>query len=360
MPNTNNPTLSALAAYPGKYEKALMTRFYNSMDFVTDVTWYPNVKHKLQFTELSVNDVPRPYTGNFAPVDDDLVYSPRTLTVDRFQRDVEIHPENYRQTWLAEHMAAGTSSANKDIPFAEFTWNTVVGEQGAALNDRTVWHGRGVSAYSLWASGSTYSVGDLVYFTPSGGRLGYYVCLASTTAGQSPSTHPAKWGNHNAQAITIGYGQLIKDAITASALTPVTTGTVNASSNAYDQFIAVYRALPEALKSKVVTLYCSYTDYQFMVDDYENRFGKYTGQINGVQFLPKTDNKCIVKPCTWMAGARRLVCTPKTNLIAGTDRMSDLETITTIPKHYTVEGSISGVIGFQIKQLAAIVVSDQA
>lgn len=360
MPTTNNPDLSALAAYPGKYEKALMRRFYNSMDFVSDITFYPNVKHKLQFTELSVNDVPRPYTGNFSPIDGDLVYAPRTLTVDRLQRDIEVNPENYRQTWLAEQTSAGSGSNQKSIPFADYTWNTVVEEQGAALNDRSAWHGRGTAAYSLWSSGSTYAVGDLVYFTPSGGRLGYYVCLATTSTGQSPTTHPAKWGNHNVQAITIGFGQLIKDAITATTLSPVTTGAVTSSSNAYDQFIAVYRGLPEALKSKQVTLYCSYVDYQFMVDDYENRFGKYTGQINGVQYLPKTDNKCIVKPCTWMAGARRLVCTPKSNLIAGTDLLGDLGTITTIPSHYTIEASISGLLGFQIKQLAGIVVSDQA
>lgn len=46
-----------------------------------------------------------------------------------------------------------------------------------------------------WATGSTYAIGDRVYFASGGGdyRGDFWECAASTTAGQSPSTHPAKW-----------------------------------------------------------------------------------------------------------------------------------------------------------------------
>ena len=43
-----------------------------------------------------------------------------------------------------------------------------------------------------WASGSAYAVGDQVLFT-SGSVKNFYTCAVVTTAGQSPTTHPASW-----------------------------------------------------------------------------------------------------------------------------------------------------------------------
>lgn len=43
-----------------------------------------------------------------------------------------------------------------------------------------------------WASGSAYAVGDQVLFT-SGSVKNFYTCAIVTTAGQSPTTHPASW-----------------------------------------------------------------------------------------------------------------------------------------------------------------------
>ena len=45
---------------------------------------------------------------------------------------------------------------------------------------------------SDWASGSAYAVGDQVLFT-SGSVKNFYTCAVVTTAGQSPTTHPASW-----------------------------------------------------------------------------------------------------------------------------------------------------------------------
>lgn len=45
---------------------------------------------------------------------------------------------------------------------------------------------------SDWASGSAYAVGDQVLFTP-GSVKNFYTCAVVTTAGQSPTTHPASW-----------------------------------------------------------------------------------------------------------------------------------------------------------------------
>jgi len=44
-----------------------------------------------------------------------------------------------------------------------------------------------------WASGSTYVSGNEVWFDDGAGTSGYYEANQSTTAGQSPVTHPSKW-----------------------------------------------------------------------------------------------------------------------------------------------------------------------
>jgi len=41
----------------------------------------------------------------------------------------------------------------------------------------------------VYSGGATYAVGDVIYF----GTLDWYKCIDATSAGQSPTTHAAKW-----------------------------------------------------------------------------------------------------------------------------------------------------------------------
>ena len=61
-----------------------------------------------------------------------------------------------------------------------------------------------------------------------------------------------------------------------------------------------------------------------------------------------------------MAGSSKLICTPTSNLILGTDQLSDLNSLTAIPKHYTLESSLSFLIGTQIKDLDVLTMNEQA
>ncbi len=44
-----------------------------------------------------------------------------------------------------------------------------------------------------YAAGTAYAVDDVIYFSATGYEGDYWVCAEATSAGQSPSTHPAKW-----------------------------------------------------------------------------------------------------------------------------------------------------------------------
>ncbi|MGN6416867.1 MAG: hypothetical protein ACTHMC_05225, partial [Pseudobacter sp.] len=232
---------------------------------------------------------------------------------------------------------------------------------GTELNLETVYHGVGKGAFSAFNPASTYAVGDLVTFTQNA-ELRYFRCIAVTTAGQSPDTHPAKWDWAGGRAVAKGFGKIITEEIAASNITPVATGAVTAL-NGYDKAMQLYRSLPESVqlgKSGPTLIYQSLTDYQFTMDQYEKDVSKNFETIDGITYLAKTERRCGLKPVSWLSGSRRQIATVKGNLVAGTDELNDMNLIKAMEQMYTIQASMTFMIGFQIRQLAALRVSDQA
>jgi hypothetical protein len=357
MPNQQD--LSLLAAYPGKYLMALFTKFFSSFDVRSDVTTYTNIKSKINLTKLQINDGPRPYTGDFAPVTGDLQYIPNVLTVEKFQRDIKIKPDEYRGTFMEELLGKGSNAKNKNFPFAQFVWETVLTAQAEALNNRTAYFGVGTAAFAAYNPATAYTVGSRIAYA-SAVRTDYYICVTATTAGQTPETHPAKWKKQNAEAITVGFGKKIADAITGNNLVPVTTGAIN-STDAYDQFTEVWRGLPEVIKIKGGKMYASVNSVEMLQDAFENQISKYTETDNsGRLFLSKTNKKCEIVPASWMSGSGRLIATPKENMIMGCDQFGDENMIDTKPEFYAVLATMSSVLGFGIRDFENMSVNDQA
>lgn len=362
MPPINSADLSAIANYAGKYEKRLFATLFNSMDVLKDITLIPNLKSKLQMTKLKVTDGPRPYTGDYNAKSGDLQFLPHALEVDRWQRDVNIHPDDFRGTFLEEYMGSGSNPNNKKIPFAQYVWKKVIGRLAADINDRVAFHGLKKSTFAAYNSANTYVSGDRVYATVNN-QVRYFIANQAVAAGESPSTTPAKWDDKTVEAITPGFKQLISDAITASSISEVAIGTIdNSTVFAYAAFTALWRSLPEAYRKNGATIYCSFTDAELLMDDLEDKVAKFTRMdVSGeIFYLPKTYRKAIIKPCTWMNNSRRIIVTPKANLLAGTDKQSDLNTISTIEQHYHIEASMSGLLGFQVRDWDAMVINDQA
>lgn len=355
------PDISALAAYAGKYQPALFRTLYNALDAVKEIMVYPNIKNTLKLTKLKVNNGPKPYTGVFNSRSNDLEYSGQDLTVELAQRDIEIEPKKYQQTFMAEYMGAGSDAKNQNIPFAQFVWETVLGQLAADVNDKIIYEGLDKADFTAWAGNpTTYSVGDLVTFTQDG-ELRYFKCVTNTAADESPDTHPAKWLDVSTDAITKGFKKIIADAITATSLAPVTTGVIDNSTNfALASFRDVFRDLPVAYKRAGANMYCSFTDFELLLDDIEDKVAKYNREdVSGVMYLPGTDRKCKVVPCSWMSNTRRLIATPRENMLMGVDRLSDLNTINTVPGVYTLQSGITFTLGMAVRDFAAMRVSDQ-
>lgn len=353
--------VSSLAAYPGEYEDQLFSTLINSLDVAKDITVIPNVKNKLNLTKLKVKKGARPYSGTHEPGVGDLNYTPRVLNVEVGKRDLLIDPEDYRATFMAQKVGPGSGASKKDIPFAEYVWNEVMKSLAAEINDEVAYHGLKRSALTItaYSGAATYAVGDYISYGTS--PVKWYRCVSATTAGQSPDTHAAKWLDVTARIITEGFGSIIASEITATNLTATATGAITDGATAKAAFKKLFRAHSDAYKAAGLITYCSYTDYEFLLDGLTETT-KYTRDdaSEGKLYLPETGKKNLIQPVTWLNGSRRLICTPAENLLMGTDLLSDLNDINVVPDVYTLKVGIKFVMGFQIRDLEAIKIGDQA
>lgn len=349
---------SALATYAGTYAKSLISTMLNGLDIASDIKVIRNLKSDHTLTKISINAGIRPLNTNVEdPTGSNRVYSERKIEMKGGMKIFNIVPEELRSTFMSDMLDPNAS----DIPFAEYVWAAEFEKLGDEINESVYLADYNADA-AAWASGSTYSAGDFVNFNED-----IYEANASTSAGQSPSTHPAKWDLRNAESICTGLGTIIANEITGSAITPVTTGTIT-SSNAYAKFQLVWRALPTALQKKSMnpTIYCSYDVYELYLDNIETLFGN--GNLEelpeskgGDVYLRKTAKRCRIKPVTWMGSSQRLICCPADNLVMGTNQLDDMNNIgKKVDTLHGFKAICKYLIGFQIQDLDALVVNDQA
>ncbi|RVU01099.1 hypothetical protein EOD41_10825 [Mucilaginibacter limnophilus] len=360
-----NPVLSALAAYGGEYEKKLFGKLYRGLTAAKQLTLVEDVKNKVTLTGLRIGNGAKPGTGVFKPKGDDIIFEPRVLEVQEFQRDIQIFPKDFRTSFMAAMRGRGENAKNKKVPFVDYIWDQVVAQIGSEINRRAIYFGVGKEAFTTFDAGATYAIGDRVKIAHADGEIEYFRCKAATTAGQTPYTHPAKWVNNNVEAICEGFGPKIVAGINAGDINPVTTGAITTSSGAYAQFKKMWRAQDEEIRDNDQILcptFCSFTDYDLLVDDHEEKVGKYTDvdPETGLRFLKGTDRRNPIIPALWLGGARRLINVPTAEMLVGTDLLSDMNNINTIEQMYHLDAGITGLIGTQIRDLSKLRVSDQS
>lgn len=358
----SNPDVDALAAYAGKYEQKLYSTMINGMEFIDrqQIDYILNVKGKLRLTKLKITANVRPYSAT-EHLQGTSVYTERVLEVNRGKSEMEIEVLKYRDTWMNE-VLKGAIDPNQ-IPFAEYFFNEYMREIGTEINNRTLYFGFDTSDAVAYDAGDAYAVGDYVTFTPAGGVLHYYKCIATASAGDTPSTDSDKWQVFDAEAFFPGFKYYIDEALTDGDLTEIVSGVVNSGSTALTAMKKVYRGLPAAYKNVETELYCSHTDFEYLLDGISDKFHQYTGKqegSTGVLYLPDTDRKCRVMPVTWLSGSRRLIATPKANLVFGTNVLADFSKFNIVKSAlWTVKMGVVFEGGVQIRDLAAMSIGDQ-
>ncbi|MFN8406781.1 MAG: hypothetical protein U0X71_04800 [Sphingobacteriaceae bacterium] len=308
------PDTTALQAYAGKYKQELFSTLRNSLDIFTDITVVPGIKNTLKLTKLTVKNGVRGYREVFDAADDDLSYSGRDLSVELLKRDMMINPVKYRNSWLSEAMREGVNL--DDIPFAAYVSDQSAKKIAQEVND---------SAY-----------------------------LAKKGDGSSVATTFDGLGTQIANAIAA------ETAKPGTGLVPVATGAIT-SSNAVSKFEMMSKAMPIAFRRAGFNLYCSYDLFDKYNEDYREKYKKnYESNENGVYYVDNTSRKVQLLPCTWMGGSQRIIASPKENLLAGIDGLGDVDKIHTDVELEILKWRWMFAIGFQIRDLEAIRVNDQA
>lgn len=362
--------ISGISKYANQFQKPLINTLVNGLDVANDILVMPNIKSRKQLAKLTVGKGFKPYSNTKQFFTGDLAYTERELLVNPGKREIEIDVEDYRDTYLAQVLMPG-SAANKDkvqqIPFAAWTMQKVIERVQAEINDATAYDGFDKADAVAYSEIATYSVGEYVTYT-QGGVLSYFKCIVDTSAGEDPDDTAASWQKVDAEAVAKGIGTILAEEIAGSGITEVAIGAITDGTTALAAHLELFRSMPPAYKRSGCIIHSPYTDYEFLMDGIME-ISKYTREdlaAQGYMVLPKTGGKCIVKPSSWQPNSRRLICEPMAevgrgaNLVLGTDLLSDSNQITTFNDLWVLQIGIKVVIGFQIQDLNALKIGDQA
>lgn len=255
-----------------------------------------NVNTPQAMAKFEVDGDPQPYRKQ-----DDFngaVVTDRVLTAYQAKLDLELDPEDFRNTYLAEL---------PEMPFEQFTVNQAAKQFMDAIYTDTLWTG---------------------------------VRDANGT---------------DAADICDGWGTIIAAAITATDLTPITTNAITAS-NAVTEIEKVTNGVTAKMKQKGFNVYVSYTVFQYYRTHYRATYGfNFNPNQEGYYMIDGTKAKLI--PVAFMGTSGRVVATYPGNLVFGTDlgRISMHPT----PHLNLLQTRLLMPAGCQIRDLDVLFVNDQ-
>lgn len=303
-----NPDLSTLTSAFVEFGGKIFMKNVNEADFMLTadgIAVYKNVSKPLALPKLSAVGNPRPYRSQDDTSGNGVKYTDRVLTAYQSKWDMDFDPEEHRNKYLND----GSIDPAK-VPFWKYCVEQFTKEYLSQINDNTAYLG------SYNASGST------------------------------------------AAAIATGWGTTIAAEITATNLTPVVTGAIT-TSNAVDKVELVVKdaQVKPWMRKKGMIVYVSFATFDKFVAHYRT--------LNGYQYIPSVNGEykidgvnAILKPVSWMGTSSRIIATVVGNLCTGVDK--DNVVVAATARRNIIEARPMFPVGFQIADLEAIVVNDQA
>lgn len=305
-----NIDISGLVTYTGEHLDELFSTLIDGMDVKNDVTVLEGVEGKTPMTKLTIADGFKPYSEAHAPIASAATYTDRTLEVNTGKYDFTLNPEDYLKSWLG----AKRQGNAHDIPFEQYTMEQFMKRVAEQINN------------------------DAAY-------LGSYNASGTTAA-----------------ATATGYGTKIAAAITATDLTAVATGALS-DTNTVEKVEDMYEAADAPYQNVPCYVYCSKATEIKYLRDRRTRYGgnmNYNGDPIRWHDIEISGGVWKLKPVSWMGTSSRLIATPQENLIMGINTVSDDPEIYLDPELDFLKGRIKFTFGFEIRDLSAIWVNDQA
>lgn len=325
MPTTTSTDISKIQQYLGENNEDLLRLAYGTMECWDQVTVLPDVKNKIRLTTLSVDKMVKPFVADFSPTANVIKFEPREIGVQTAKADLQLVPNDFRQTYLAQFIGSkGVGRTPQDLPFEKAIWEDVFSRFGEEVNDDTAYLG---------------------------------VHNASGTAAVDVADG---WG-------TILAANIYNASTNADGIiTPITTGALTATT-AYAQLKALARSIPVKYRTPkwALKFYMSHATYESYLDNLDSlgvNSGRGNDPITGDNTIWLRGYKGIIElvPNTWMGDSGRIIATPKSNIILAADAVQqDLATMNFIPDVWSFKVGIACAIGFDFRYLPLIWCNEQ-
>lgn len=348
--------VNSIAQWAGKYSKDMIGSMLNEISFMNSraIKIYRNVdEHGILLPKVITHGGIRPQdTAVESDTRTNRTITGRKLFAYQGMKIITFVGKEVRKSFLEY---AGDPKAT-ELPMAQWFWQEEFRKIASEIEENFY-----SSTYQAdaadWDAGDTYADDDYVNFEND-----IYICEATTTAGQSPTTHPAKWTKVNESVISDGWGTIIANEITATNITPVVTGAVS-NTNAVAKVELIVADMSTALYKKGGTVNLSPTDFKYYQQNLRTTYG-YTataGMGDGKHYVFGTGSKWEVVEAPWLGDSRRIIASTDKNLAFGTWLESDMNNIgNSVPTLHGAKHVVNWAQGAEIGDLEAIKVSDQA
>jgi hypothetical protein len=361
--------ISAITGYAGQYTPSILKSITDELSITNDMYVIRNLTAPRKLWKYVANKGLRPVdTSVENTTKTQGSFKVRTLTPKVAMKLLKVIPEELRPTFLSEQLDPNA----KEYPggFAQYFWD----EQSASINDElehNVFDTVDPDSVSDFNPASVYNPGDRVKFTLNvNDGVEFFRCVTTTTAAQSPTTHPAKWVECNAECLVEGIGTLIKRERTAGNLAGnvINTGSIT-DTNALTKIDGdMWAGIPDKVKRSKggVTFRMSYNVYNKRVkalrkvkDD-----GTYYTEAEIKELkneILDSDGKGKIKPCVWMNESQLVIATVDNNLTMGINQAGDKDTFSKfVELLHGYKCILKLILSFQVQDLSVLYVNDQS
>lgn len=357
--------LAAIKYFAQNNDKMLLSQLVFAMPYFTDdsIRKILQLRSPINLPKYSANNGWRPLDESVeVPVGEQGQFSKRVLTGKTGMKILQIRPQQYKQTFFAD--LVGPNAKNLPSSFAPYFWDAQ-NKQSASEITRGSFLGVDPDSISAYSAVATYSIGDRITFTKTS-TVGeqYWEAVAATSAGESPSTDPAKWTNIDNRCLAKGIGTILKEEYSGLPATQKIAVGAHTSANMADHMKTMWRSLPDELKSgpgKWV-IYCSISNGEKYIDHVQDKY--YTGvtvEEAKMMTVRGSNGRCYVKPVEWMGSFNGLILTQEKNIVAGTDLAPDFTSIGKMIEDLHGYKTIQkAVLGFQIADLEIVYLDDSS
>lgn len=270
------PLNTDLGAYYRQRKNEIMQKLYANEDARKLFTVVTGVQDEYVMTELEVQEMIQPYQSGWTPKGE-VKFKPETIKVRPVKVDFPFTPKKLEATWLGYLKTNG--SKPEEYPFVQYIYEQILVKVAREVNNVTI--------------------------------NGVYVAPTTGTAG-------------SAAAAFNGLLKVVTDAITASKITPITTGAIT-SSNVVDKIEAIVDGIPGDQRSQPLTMLMSPTLRTMYFRKRRGDFGSNIDYKAGEEMVDFT-NVRIVSP-TYMNASQRVIVTSPNNLLLLEDGVNEEENI---------------------------------